>query len=1023
MGGESWRALTRFALLLLAGTSMAAAGTTQSYWHDQANRALWPDAPHPATYRAVALDRAPMTAYLKAAHVGGGGAEVDLPLPEGGFARFQVVDSGTMPAALQAKYPDILSFKGRDAKGRRLRLDVSPLGFQAMVFDPDGIWVVRPETLASGTSQYLSFRRDQLDLPSLERYREGPITGDATQSASKPAAVTTTTGAQKRVYRVAVAANHQYIAAVGGGTAAGGLAAVVTAVNRVTEIYEYELSIQLVLVPNDDLIMYPNPNSDPFAGNNGNVINNSTSIISNAIGAGNYDIGHVFTTGSGGIAGLGVVCKAARKGSGTTGLPNPIGDAFYVDFVAHEMGHQFGGNHPFNGALVNCSGGNRNGATAYEPGSGTTIMSYAGICGADDLQPHSDPYFHAISLQEITNYTNGAGNCSVNTANANQPPVIDASSLPPAGLTIPAQTPFRLSASATDPDAGDSVLYSWEEWDLGAQAPLSAGDNGHSPIFRAFEPVASGTRVFPSMSTVLGGAAIKGETLPTTTRTLNFRLTARDHHVGSGGVPGNGTSASIDYALNVVNTGTPFKVTSPVAGSYWSSGGSGLVAWDVAGTDVAPISCANVDIWFSTDAGASFSTVATVPNNGSASIAVPNVATGSARVGVACSSNVFFNVSPGAFTVTSGAIYSVGGSVTGLVGSGLVLQLNGGNAMPVAADGSFTFSGGIPDGSSYSVTVLAQPAQPAQQCTVSNGSGTIQGGNISSVTVTCVTLPTYSVSGAISGLTGSGLELSLNGGAPLAVTGASYMFPDELLDGASYHVVITALPAGQTCYVANADGTVAGADVVDANVVCEAVVSDRIFANGFEDGEGQTCVPAQLFQDTSFEATVNYSNPWWQATDSVGSSPLCDASCDGGQTTARTGNWFVWMGGWSQASQSSVGQTVSLPAGHARWINYWLVNGVANDSTASLVLKIDGNIVTTVTPGNDDSWVSRSVAVPSQYLDGQAHEITFDFAASSPNGEVAGALLDDVTLECQALSARPSEPLSSAGLLLRKVAH
>ncbi|KAB2895765.1 MAG: hypothetical protein F9K31_14235, partial [Dokdonella sp.] len=385
----------------------------------------------------------------------------------------------------------------------------------------------------------------------------------------------------RRVYRAAVAANHQYIAAVGGGTVEGGLAATIVTVNRVSQVYETEMSIQLVLVPDNDLLMYPGASGDPFGSNGTGVISNSTSVISAAIGVANYDIGHVLTTGSGGVAWLGVVCNAGSKGRGTTGLPNPVGDAFYIDYVAHEMGHQFGGNHPFNGTVSNCSGGNRNGATAYEPGSGSSIMAYAGICGADNLQTHSDPYFHAISLQEITNFTNGAGNCSANTSNPNQAPVIDTANLP-TGYTIPARTPFVLAGAAVDADEDDTVSYSWEEWDLGPAAPLSAGDNGSSPIFRAFAPRYIGSRVFPSLSTILTGVAVKGETLPTTTRTLKFRLTARDQH------PGQGTSTSADLSVAVTSAAGPFKVNAPNTAVTWPQGSSQTVGWDVAGSTAAP---------------------------------------------------------------------------------------------------------------------------------------------------------------------------------------------------------------------------------------------------------------------------------------------------------------------------------------------------------------------------------------------------------------------------------------------------
>ncbi len=810
------------ACLILPHSSLAA--STENLWHDQAQRSLPDDSPQPARFRALSLNGEAMARYLAQAHSRGVATDVSLPLPEGGFSDFNVVDSGTLPPELQKKYPEILSFKGRDAQGRRLRLDVSPSGFQAMVFDKDGIWMVRPEVIAGGNDNYLSYRR--AELAGLGSHWQCDTHGDqvtplAITTGTNAVVPSTVTGAQQRVYRTAVAANNYYVSAVGGGTVAGGLAAVVTAVNRVTEVYEYEMSIRLVLVPNNDLIIYPNAGSDPFSSNGTGVINNSTSVINAAIGSGNYDIGHVFTTGSGGVAGLGVVCGGS-KARGTTGLSNPIGDDFYIDFVAHEMGHQFAGNHPFNGSNGNCSGGNRNGGTAYEPGSGSSIMAYAGICGADDLQPHSDPYFHAISLQEITNFTNGSGNCSVNTAASNQPPVIGSSSLPPSGKTIPVQTPFMLYASATDPN-NDGLGYSWEEWDLGAQIALSGGDNGSSPIFRSFPPKANGVRSFPSMSTVLGGPAIKGEIVPTKTRAaMKFRLTVRDR---SDSAHGWGTSQSVDYQVGVTDTAGPFKVTSPVSGVIWSAGGMGSVTWDVANTTAAPVSCSSVDITLSTDGGASFTeTMATgVPNSGSATVAVPLVTTTQARVRVLCSNNIFFNVSPANFTVApGGTVYTVGGSVSGLTGSGLALKLNGGNNLAIATNGSFTFAGGLLDGTSYTVTVGNQPTNPYQSCTVSNGTGIIDEANVTNVQVTCVDLPTYTVGGSIAGLTGTGLKLKLNGGNELTIpaNGTSFVFPFGLLDGSNYTVSISSQPGGQTCSIAGGSGTIGGANVNSVMLNC-----------------------------------------------------------------------------------------------------------------------------------------------------------------------------------------------------------
>ncbi len=860
-------------LALHAGSAWA--GSTRTFWHEIAARDLAAGAPRPSAYRILSLDVEQVRQYLQEAHARGIAAAIELPQPDGGFAQFIVVDSGTMPAELQARYPSILSLKGSDAQGRALRLDVSVLGLQAMVFSPDGSWVVRPETLGN-TSRYLSFRRADLALPDDAgrcEVKRDSADDHALDLAAQPM---TQTGVVRRVYRAAVAANHQYIAAVGGGTVEGGLAATIVAINRVTQIYEYEMSIQLVLVPNNDRLMYANAANDPFAGNDGNVINNSTSIISVAIGASNYDIGHVFTTGSGGLAGLGVVCRPTMKGEGTTGLSNPIGDTFYVDYVAHEMGHQFGGDHPFNGTISNCSGGNRNGSTAYEPGSGSTIMGYAGICGADDLQSHSDPYFHAISLQQITNYTNSAsGNCSVNASNDNLPPVIDTANLPN-GYTIPARTPFMLAATASDPDAGDAVRYAWEEWDRGAAAPLSAGDNGSSPIFRAFPPSYSGTRVFPSLSTILTGVAVKGETLPTTTRTLKFRLTARDLHQA------HGSSSSADISLNVTNGAGPFRVSAPNTAVSWPQNSAQTVNWDVANTQAAPINCSQVDIALSADGGYTFpySLAAGVANSGTANISVPAITTSRARIAVSCANNIFFDISDADFTIPAASgSYTIGGSVSGLSGSGLVVALNG-SAMTLAADGNYAFPGALATGMAYAVAIETQPTQPAQTCSVSNASGQVATANVGNVDIHCTTVPvaSYPVGGTISGLLGAGLSLQINGGAPTAfsVNGA-YAFP-PLADGSPYHVRIVAQPGNpaQTCALVNGQGTIDGAAVTNINVTCVTntytiggMVSGASGAglalklNGGADfaiaGNGAYTFPTALADGTAYTVTVSTS--------------------------------------------------------------------------------------------------------------------------------------------------------------------
>jgi hypothetical protein len=305
------------------------------------------------------------------------------------------------------------------------------------------------------------------------------------------------------------------------------------------------------------------------------------------------------------------------------------------------MGHQFGGNHTFN----NSCGGNRSSSSAYEPGSGSTVMGYAGVC-SPNLQPHSDPYFHARSNLEIGTFLNGNGGlCAVSAAN-HASPTIGALS----NHTIPAGTPFFLSGSASTSVPGAALTFGWEQYDLGSATSNINVDPGNGPIIRSLNPTASPVRTVPRFENLLSGAAMIGELLPTTTRALNFRLSVFDN------VATGGTTETGDVSLQVDATSGPFAVTAPAASVIWDASISATetVTWNVANTDIAPVLCAAVDIDIYTGGGFASSTaqLATgAPNNGSTIVNVPNVRSSTARVRVRCSGNIFFALSPGNFTI------------------------------------------------------------------------------------------------------------------------------------------------------------------------------------------------------------------------------------------------------------------------------------------------------------------------------------------------------------------------------------
>ncbi len=970
--------LALFALAAFHAAGASAADPSQDFWQNIQAAPLPAGAPNVSIYRPLRLDVARMAAHLSVARKNATAVTLSIPHPDGTFSDFLLVDSRTMPDALQDKFPEIVSLAGSDADGRKARVDISSLGFQAMVFDRDGVWVVRPEVYGLG-DRYLVFRRGDLAVPG-NAFQCG-VQGDSIDPSgrsllSQPAPMTVT-GATERVYRAAVAANHQYVAAVGGGTVPGGLAAVVTAMNRVNQVYETELGVHMELIPNNDLIIYASAATDPYS-NDGNALNQNQSNLDSVIGSANYDIGHVFTTGSGGVAGLRVTCVNGQKARGTTGLSNPTGDAFYIDYVAHEMGHQFGGNHTFNSTTSACGGGNRAGSAAYEPGSGSTIMAYAGICGPDNLQSHSDPYFHSKSLEEISTWIEGSGGaCSAETASSDAAPVIDTASLPPE-VTIPMHTAFVLSGSATDSD-GDPLTYNWEQYDLGPATTLAQGDTGAGPIFRSFNATANGTRTFPKIESVLGAPLVKGEAWPITNRDLTFRLTVRDNHDVPGTPQFGATVSANNIRIHVTTSAGPFNVTRPNTALTWGRGETHLVTWDVAGTDAPPVSCANVAIDLSNDGGASFSfpLTASAPNTGTTTVVVPAVAdTNQARVRIRCADSIFFDVSDVNFNIAAVGDPDPVGAIAGISPSSFTFALDAGDS----ASDTLTVSNTGDAGTTLNYTV----AESTDGC---------------ASTADVPWLGASPAGGAVSG----------GGSAPVTVS----------VDAASL-----AAGAYSASLCVGTDDPAHPQFVVPVDLTVTAI-DDSIFADGFDGDGGAECEPVQLLVDPSFEATdpSTFTNPFWDSFDSIIGTSFCDESCDSDSTiVARTGTWFVWFGGWDQPNDSSLSQSVVFPSGQPRWLNYWMNNQIAGDATASLTLSIDGSPVLTFPTDGTGDYEPETFEIPAQYLDGQSHLLRFDWSADAPAGDVAGAIMDDVTLDCEAQPTaiqRAGGPLAPARKRLR----
>ncbi len=656
------RAIVLVSLLpmALAVSSAASAADGAEFWQDLGNYGR--SSPLRADgERWLALDERAMVRKLSTLSAPGQDSVVlSLPTADGSFKLFAMTPSIVMAPGLQANFPNIRTYEGRaiDGAAASVRLETGPNGFGAMIFDSEaGVGMIE---LDRASGHYVSYERKHFIGVRQARCLGQPV-GRGGWSISGQASVPPTRDAPQavgptlRTYRTAIAATGEYTAFFGG-TVVGGQAAIVTAVNRVNQIYQTELGLRLVLVANNSSLVFTNAGTDGYTNDDGfAMLDENQAKLDTLIGSANYDFGHVFSTGGGGVAALGSICIAGQKALGVTGLPTPVGDPFYVDYVAHEMGHQLGGDHTFNGTTGACGGGNREGPSAFEPGSGSTIMSYAGICGGEDLQNNSDPFFHIRSLDQIHSYSqSGGGNtCGTTTATGNGTPVI----APVANSTIPMGTPFMLTASATDPN-GDALTYDWQQYNLGTASPPNT-DNGSRPIFRAFRPTTSPTRLFPRLSDILAGTASLGESLPTTTRTLRFRVAVRDNRSGGGGAQWSGATAPAvaETMVSVISTAGPFTISNLNTPATLAAGSSQALSWNVASTTAAPVNCANVEIAFSTNAGANFTVLtASTANDGNENFVVPGTATTQGRIRVRCASSIFFDINNANLTVAPDSI-------------------------------------------------------------------------------------------------------------------------------------------------------------------------------------------------------------------------------------------------------------------------------------------------------------------------------------------------------------------------------
>jgi subtilisin-like proprotein convertase family protein len=575
---------------------------------------------------------------------------ITIPMPDGTFEQFRMVEYAIGEPELMAKFPDIKTFYGVavDNSTRTIFADYTSFGFKAWITSMgEGTFIIDNYSLGNDISTKIVY--DKKYNGRRERWFCGTV-GDKLHIPEMEGRSSMVGDCQLRQYRCAIAATAEYVDYFVPGTGISSAdstatnialvhSAVVTSLNRVNSIYTKELAIRLVLVANNNVQYYFNPATDGYTNNNGTtMLGENQTKTDIRIGAANYDIGHVFSTGGGGIAQLNSPCST-NKARGVTGSSMPVGDAFDIDYVAHEMGHQFGGNHTQSNSCQ------RNNGTAMEPGSASSIQGYAGIC-SPNVQNQSDATFHAISLQEIKTFAGptGAGNscAQIITTPVNSAPVISSPTI--LSYNIPISTPFALTLNATDPNS-NPMTYAWDQMNgvTGDVTMPPASTNSTGPLFRNILPSTNPTRYFPNLTAILAGntsGASGWEVLPSVARAMNFRGIVRDD---------NGTygcNSDVNLTVTTVSGTSKFEITSPNAsGVSWPAGSTQTVVWTVGGTTANGINAEQVDILWTTNSGASFTPILLgAANDGSQNIVVPSSTSTTGRIMVKPTNNIFLDI-------------------------------------------------------------------------------------------------------------------------------------------------------------------------------------------------------------------------------------------------------------------------------------------------------------------------------------------------------------------------------------------
>ncbi|WP_420321277.1 reprolysin-like metallopeptidase [Flagellimonas sp.] len=586
---------------------------------------------------------------ISAPNIKGNKRIVYLPSSNGKMTAFQLKETSVLHPDLAKKYPNIKSFTGQSLDGKyRVKLSSSHKGLQSMIVDLNNHETTFMEPLLNKKGTYVVYNKEahgkigfECGTEKLQQNLEKKLN----QSTGKT--IVPLVGDQLlRKFRIAVSTTGEY-AQFHGGTVADALAAINATLTRINEVFETDLGVTLELVSNNDQVIFTDAATDPY---NGNLNAQVQSTLTSTIGEANYDVGHLFNKvasvaqNNGNAGFIGAVCVDNRKGSAFSAAFEPQGDVFDLDFVSHELGHQFGANHTW-------SFESEGTGVQAEPASGTTIMGYAGIVPGNNVAPNGDDYFHYHSIVQISSYLQTVS-CAQTTALTNSPPVVT----PMGDYIIPKGTAFVLEGSATDSDAGDVLTYIWEQIDDGVVTTTNFGpDNPSGANFRSMPPTTDPARYFPRLSRVVQGNLTQTdpqtddawETVSNIERNMKFALTVRDNATGGGQV----VSDLLD--VQVLKSAGPFVVTSQSTNEVYEGGSIQEITWDVANTNILPIDAKNVDILLSLDGGNTFpiTLVDDTLNDGSENVLIPGDATATARIMIKASDNVFFAVNTSDFTI------------------------------------------------------------------------------------------------------------------------------------------------------------------------------------------------------------------------------------------------------------------------------------------------------------------------------------------------------------------------------------